>query len=206
MATPKECMLSGKKSRVTLRDDSQNGFIYYGDWNFSTDGQWFLVEYLSGSYYSGGFVCLANYNVFCDKFPTAFDDGWALKTPGGHQTYGILLHVDRTPDDVWELLVSLADYPCLDDEAVSLLEYEETEATWKNCIKQDWIRACEKQFEFDTDDFPALEAFDWREHFERAREASGQYWEPQGDEQSMWVSVAKCVKNATDPRNELESK
>ena len=200
MATARESVLAHAR-RVSLRDEPAGVMLVsYNDWSNDSDGEWFRPEHLSGSYYSGGFVCLANYNVFTEElFSECFNEGWALYTPGGHQTYGLLLHVEKTPDEAFDTLAALADYPLIDEEAHSRLECEAQSEAWEAYGRREWVRECEKRFGFDADD-DIPEGFDWEQHCHDACEAANVYWEAQGDEQSMWLDMARAVKKAEDPR------
>lgn len=196
----KDAVLSnGQASRFDLyREDEAMtvGRIRYGSWNQRPAGAWYFERYLSGSDYSGGFVCRANYEAFLEEFPDCCEKRWALETPGGYCTYGLLLHVERAPAEAWEFIVSLVDYPSLDDERVSELELEAADDAWDSWGRTDWIKLCAERFGFDADEPPSI---DWFQHFHEALEASNEYWEPQGELREVYVDLSRCIAKADDP-------
>ncbi len=80
-----------------------------------------LSQWAVGSDYSGCSVTLANFR----ELEKLWNDGEESIVPlfGGHGTYGIAVALDA-PESVWEIITALADYPCIDDEAVSEVETE----------------------------------------------------------------------------------
>jgi len=80
-----------------------------------------LSHWATGSDYSGDSVTLANFR----ELEKLWHDGEASIIPlsGGYGTYGICISLD-TPESVWEIITALADYPCINDEAVSEVEME----------------------------------------------------------------------------------
>jgi len=209
MATAREACLADTANRVDLSgySDPSEGFVRYGSWTNRKDGEWYAPRYLSGSYYSGGYVCRSNYEAFCEEFPNATDEGWALETPGGHQTYGVLLHCEKTPDEAWEMVTALEDYPVVDEERLSQLESDAADEAWEAFYERDWRKMVCEQFADEDCDADALDEanVDWRQHFETAREAANTYWEAQGDEQSMWVDLKRALEHAEDPNDILDA-
>lgn len=202
MATAREACLADTRNRVHLYDEDNSGSVRYGSWCDDKDGEWYRAERLSGSYYSGGYVYRSNYESFLEEFPDCIGDGWAIETPGGHQTYGILLHVEKTPDEAWEMVAALEVYPVVDEEALSRLEAEGANESWEAFYECDWRRMIAEHFAGDDEDPDTIAdlEIDWRQHFEEAREEANIYWEAQGDEQSMWVDLKRALPKAADPR------
>lgn len=89
-------------------------------------------EYLEGSDYAGCSVTLSNFDELVD-LETEEGKGYILEVCGGHGTYGALVRLD-SPDATFEILQGLADYPCINDEAVSEVENEWREEAMADLI------------------------------------------------------------------------
>lgn len=162
---------------------------------------WFDAEYTSGSDYSGGLVTRANYEVLLEEAERLTedelggDDSWFQTFYGGHGTYAIAFHVDKTPQEIIEMLAGLSDYPLIDDNKLADLEHEATEESWNNSYERDYRKALEDKFGGDADD---VDDKVLREHFEEARERANEYWENE-EGPSMHVDVDAVIKAVEEP-------
>jgi hypothetical protein len=165
--------------------------------NRSADAIWFGPKYCGGSDYSGSYVEKANYKVLveeCQRLTDAPDVcplPWWFETSGDHSTFGIILHAERTPDEIAEMLAKLDDYPLLDEEAESELEQEGIEEAWDNWARSDYERALEKAWGAEID-FSEVENL--REHFENNAQSANEYWQDDGG--SMYIDVEKVAEEA----------
>lgn len=161
---------------------------------------YFYVPHASGSDYSGSTVEKANAKCIEDSYE---EQDWVHSVYGGHSTYAVaigvtgLLGCDKdTFDELCETLEGLADYPCIDDEAVSELEMEGADEAWDSWCKDDFTRALEEEYkgkaEFKWPDDSAL-----REFFEEKRENVNTYWYCEGYGHDMYVDIDEVVKGIT---------
>ena len=82
-----------------------------------------LSPWACGSEYSGGSSTLANYKELI-KFQADSDNpNDVLDIFGGHGTYGIAVRL-TCPDELWQIVDCLTDYPLINDEAQSVIEME----------------------------------------------------------------------------------
>lgn len=82
-----------------------------------------LAPWACGSDYGGNRVTLANYKELI-KFQADSDSpNDILDMFGGHGTYGIAVRLTCS-DELWKIVVGLADYPLIDEETMSDIEME----------------------------------------------------------------------------------
>jgi hypothetical protein len=159
--------------------------IRYNAWYAGSgpDYEWFVPRWLSGSDYSGGYVAKSNFESFMEEFDD-HDPPFYVQTWGGHRTYGLVLHIPSVPDEAWEMLCGLDEYPSLDDERLSELESAGADEAWQSWGAREWRKIIENACAVSCD---AVTDADLREHFEEARERANLYWEAQGDTPEMHV-------------------
>lgn len=167
----------------------------YGDFDkrshrSSRDMLWFLPDLCTGGDYSGDLVHKSNFRSLLRLCKEALNDTdtctepWFVELEGGHGTFAIALHCERTPEDVYEKIEGLSNYPLLDENDYSELQHEEEGEAWSNWASQDFKRALEKKFP--NYDFDEMSDDDLYELFHKAMESSNTYWETEG----MGVSVS----------------
>lgn len=175
--------------------------------NYAPGYDWFLPEYVGGSDYSGALAYNSNHTVLlqlCGELDEELDDSsrlWFLDLYGGYGTFGLALHVERTPDEVVQLLKQLEDYPVADEDRLSDLEREMEEEAWTNWAERDYRRALEVAFaeqqgsdvEVDADE---VEQGDLQDHFHQWGDEIGEYWETSGQER--YIDVTKIAKAAAE--------
>lgn len=180
--------------------EEENGAqVDYGDWDNGTSGMWVLVDYAGGSDYSGSLVERANFNVL-EKAAAAVsypDDvpGFYVTLYGGHGTYGIAFHTERTPESIREMLVKLEDYPLVDEDEHSQLEMEAQDEAWENWARADYAGLLEAKFHGEADDVDAEAMF---EHFRAAQDKANEYWINESGG-SMWIDLKRVVEAADAP-------
>lgn len=155
---------------------------------------WFMPDYTSGSDYGGQLVERSNYEVLyeeAEKLSEEHGSDWFQCLHGGHGSYGILFHVIRTPDAIIEMLAGLEDYPLLDEEKHSEMEFEAEDEAWSNWGRSEYKSALEKAFNGDADEV-TMDVID--EHFAHARDAANVYWVNESGD-SMYIDIARIVKH-----------
>jgi hypothetical protein len=159
---------------------------------------YFYVPYASGSDYAGSTVERSNYNSFIESYG---ENEWVFSAHGGYDTYaacvsltGLLTCDDDTADTVLDTLEGLEDYPCIDEDALSKLESENSDEAWNCWVAGDFRKAVESKFndcaEFEWPDDNTLRSF-----FEERAEKSNEYWFNEGSGHDMYIRVAEIVSD-----------
>jgi hypothetical protein len=168
--------------------------------NPDEDHVWYVSEYTGGSDYGGGgTVSKSNYNVLIEEAERLTedelggDDSWFQTFYGGHGTYEIAFHVEKTPDEIVGMLEGLSDYPVIDESALSELETEEENEAWENSYREDYRRALEKLFDGDAEDVDDDELF---RHFMEWSDKANEYWEHSSE--GPYIRVEKIAEKAFD--------
>lgn len=169
--------------------------LHYGQGSPDEDHLWFVSNYTSGSDYSGTTAEKSNYNVILEEAERLAeemeDETWFQTFHGGHGTYAIAFHVDKTPDEIVEMLEGLENYPVLDESAMSELETEEEGEAWENSYRDDYRRALEKEFDGDAEGVDDDELF---KHFMEWSDKANEYWEHSVE--GPYIDVDKIAKKA----------
>lgn len=122
-----------------------------------------IIEYATGSDYSGTLVEISNARSLKKDFP------WLVEIHGGHGTSGVayLGKRENQSDALIEAIDSLTEYPLYSDADHSELEQERASEAWESDGRDDWKRALVKYFneqyapgEHDLDDDSHNEAVD----------------------------------------------
>jgi len=164
-----------------------------------TGDLYFYVPYASGSDYSGSTVEAANAKCIEDTFG---ENEWVHTVYGGHNTFavaigltGLLTCDDDVFDELCEAIEGLGDYPVIDEDALSELEAEKTDEAWESWVRDDFIRALEKEhdgcIDFSWPDDPELRSF-----FYECAEKADTYWYCEGYGPDMYIDVDDVVKEA----------
>lgn len=136
---------------VNLWNDTKLEDVTYNRWDRSSRGRYLVPSMLSGSdYTSGGLVPQSNYEAFKKTFKDGQDIWWGL-TPGGYNTYGIIIDTQAVPqdveNDVARFLNDLQDYPLADEDLHSELEMEAQSRAWDSWVKDEFKSTIEKEFD-----------------------------------------------------------
>lgn len=187
--------------RFTLWDESDWETLgTYGRWNNDgprdRGGPYALVNYCSGSDYSGTLVERSNHDVWEKTFADG-EGAWWRSVSGGYSTFAIVVRVAELPEEAIEFIEGLDSYCIADESAHSELETEAQDESWNNWARRDFARAIAARFNVDADldDGPdAQQALS--ELFWRLSDETGTYWEnQQGGE--MYVDLDRVVAAVT---------
>lgn len=172
--------------------------ISYGHVKPDKSGDWWGSDYTQGSDYSGGTVCLNNFNQLlklATELSGEYGEDFYITASGGHGTYAIFWDVNKTPDEIVEVLSSLDDYPSVDDEALSELEMEQSDEAWNDWGSGDFRRELEKKFGGNADEVTDEDLYTC---FHEAMETTNSYWEDQSGS-GMYVDMKRVVKGVDEP-------
>jgi hypothetical protein len=122
--------------------------IEYGSWQpvgNLRNANLFICKYMMyGDYDNSGAVERANYRVFLERYG---DNPGILKIFGGYGTTGIAIKVNSLTDSMVDDLRGLANYPALDDEAVSEVEQELQDRAWAGGYRDEFRSLLTKKFD-----------------------------------------------------------
>ena len=104
-----------------------------------------LLSY--GDYDNSCAVERSNVRLFLEEFKDHKD---VIVWHGGYGSTCILIDVLCEDEEIIEVLKSLENYPCINDEDVSMLEMEMEQEDWENWIKRDFLNAIEKHYKADS--------------------------------------------------------
>lgn len=161
---------------------------------------WFIPNYAMGGDYGGSLVQKSNYEVLLEEAERLSsdeldgDDTWFQALYGSHGSYAIAFHVERTPDEILEMINSLEEYPLLDEGKHSEMEIESQNEAWEGGLKEDYRGALVSKFG-GTAEGVADDAL-W-EHFQEAAEAANEHWvNEEGD--TSYIDVERVVERGAD--------
>lgn len=173
--------------------------LSYGDLHHSKDpdNKWFEVDYCTGSDYSGDLLHKSNYRVLLEecgkalKDPDTCQEPWFVELSGGHGTFSIALHCERTPEEIFEMIEKLDNYPILDEDDYSSLQIDEEGEAWDNWAKSDFEHELRKTYEsYNFDDITDDELW---ELFRKGMEEANEYWEVEG--MGVHIRIDRIVEN-----------
>jgi hypothetical protein len=111
---------------------------------------YFCSPFLSyGDYDHSSAVERSNVRMFLKEFKDHPD---VRVKQGGYGWEAIFIDVLCTDTEIIEMLQSLENYPCINDEDVSNLEMEMEQESWENWIKSDFLQAIVKHYKADWED------------------------------------------------------
>jgi hypothetical protein len=171
---------SGKEinSNECLRYDKKNdypeslGNYYHIPSNEQLkEDDWYSPKYFNTGDYDGSISNLANRQTLLKE---CADTEGILEVYGsyGHVTLLIRLDILNKNQELQDLIFSLEDYPCLDDELHSELEEEAKQEAWSN-TKYDFVRELRKRFDYN---FEFLNNDFIHALFSELEEVSNTYW------------------------------
>jgi hypothetical protein len=173
--------------------------VSYGNFKFDDEGRYFTVPFASGSDYSGSTLERSNYLWWVEQYGKC---AFTHTAHGGYNTYALYICLDEllaVDDDMFEAvceaLEALAEYPCFDEEAQTMLESDLSDEAWEEWVSEEFVRAIEKEYrhcDFDFSDECAFRVF-----FEKMCESANCYWYNEGYGHDMYVDVDKVVEYLT---------
>ena len=197
------------------------GVLSFSDFRQDKNGMWFVPRATSGSDYSGGILYRSNFEaaleaaIKADEDPNVVPDQcrpFLVVLRGGHGTYALAFHTERTPDDIYEMLAAAEDYPVIDEQRYSEMSMEAQEEAWKSWAENDYKRALVKAFnealasQYVNDD-PDLDLDDvdddaLYEHFNDWAQRANVDWEENDEGTYIRVErVAKAAARNADPKD-----
>jgi hypothetical protein len=110
----------------------------------NADSKWFLCEYLSfGDYDKSCHIERSNVRVWEDEFAES-EGKWWVKVTGMFGYECIAIKGECDDEEILERLEHLHNYPCMNDDDASQLEYELIYNSWDSFTYREWIKACQK--------------------------------------------------------------
>jgi len=141
--------------------------LYCGDLEECTTGDLMVIPYTVYSDYSGSTVDRSNCDVFLERYGKRAD---VWETYGGFGTRGVIMR-RRVYDDpqteeeeeIRECIDSLFNYPLIDEEHHSNLEFELEEEGWNDYGRDDLRRALKKSAIYTDEELDDIsdEVLDW---------------------------------------------
>lgn len=183
------------------RDRPEKGErICFSDLVADSSGEYIMPGLLSGGdYASSTLVEKSNHRVFLEEHGKK--DG-IHDVYGGHGSYGVAIRKDvyESDDDIKSQLDSLEDYPLLDEEDHSNLEFDAQGEAWDNWARHDVRNGLIESlgpYLDDPDEFLDRIEDDLLHLFDQARDEVNEYWicESGG---SMWIDIEKITPYLTD--------
>ena len=157
-------------------------------------------DYVGFSDYSGSSIDRANVQVFMEEFGEC--EG-VINKHGCYRTEQVMIRLDCLTEEMLETLECLQDYPCLDDEAASMLEMEMEDRDWECWIEKDLNKALQNvvyNMDIDDDKKGELEDIlfdaDLNALYLELCERTGEYWHPDSAT-GGYVNVEKLAKACT---------
>lgn len=204
-----EAMLYGSPSteRMRWKEDHWNRDPYdpeaksysYGQFVPDPDGEFISSNLWTGSDYSGSLVEKSNQKELVEQFGKL---PGVHELSGGHNTYGLVFHVptvmtwdesERTT--LIDMLQGLENYPLINEEAHSLLEFEAQQEAWDDWAGRDFVREITKEYQLY--DLTVLDEDAFLRFFEEMRERANEYWEIETGG-SAHIRLERIAKKMTD--------
>lgn len=118
--------------------------------------QWtdyFLSEHTGYSNYSGDICYKSNQKFIIEEFSSLIENGGILEIYGHHGYSNILIRLDilNANKELQEILFGLKNYPVIDEMHLSEIEEEAKQDSWENNTRKDFLRALNKEFNYDLE-------------------------------------------------------
>jgi len=162
---------------------------------------WVLVpDLLKGSDYSGNMVERSNYNVFLEKFSSV--DG-VISLVGGYGTYAIALTLKALrSEEIQECLAALSDYPLMDDENHTEMEWGAYEKQWVEHGATDFRDELNKHLKLEDDhvdlwdELTDITDSDLKNFYISCRSGNEEFINEEGYN-SVWIFTDKAAKGSS---------
>ena len=145
-----------------------------------------------GDYGGHGSVGMSNHRILVDEYDH-------VDLYGGYGSHMAacridkLIHDEEYKDQIFEIYNSLNDYPCIDDEDLSNLEYDLSKEVFEDVYKSDLIDAIGEKFDIDMDDYEVLPDQSLWYLLETLSDRSNTYWE--NEYTSMYIDIDTCIES-----------
>jgi len=151
-----------------------------------------IPDLMSYSDYSNGRVIQeSNLKAFLVNHETDETEGAFVRLSGHYGSTGLAIRANMITEDMLDDLISLENYPVLDDSIMSELELEGQNEAWECWVEHDFTKELESKFdcELSCDDRELVELF------YKLAERSNEYWFEDGCDQC--IRIEKLVDVAT---------
>jgi hypothetical protein len=207
---------SGEAASVSPYVDNdeiiRTGSSSYGNFNMGKavpkviDDQWYLIpEVLSGGDYSNStLVEVSNHKVFLERHGGIRG---VVDLSGGYGTFAVAINlavVSPAEDELWADLLSIKDYPLLDEDHHSNMEFEAQEAAWTDWARKDFIREIKKSFVLSEEDEEILDELDGNDPqdrifglFRQLSEDANEYWSTEAGG-GQYINIERIVQEMND--------
>ena len=147
-----------------------------------------------GDYGGHGSVGMSNHRILVDEYQHIdLYGGYGSHMAG--ITIEALIKDDDYKDQIFEIYNGLNDYPCIDDEDLSNLEYDLSHEVFEDVYKSDLIDAIGEKFSLDMDDYEVLPDQSLWVLLETLSDRSNTYWE--NEYTSMYIDIDQCIESMT---------
>lgn len=111
---------------------------------------YYCPKYFGYSDYSGSTYTKSNHELFIKEFGEI--DG-VKNVHGGYGSRDVYIRLDvlNSNQDIQDCLNALDDYPVMDEEHLSEVEEEAKQEAWNSYTRKDFLRALQKEFNYDLD-------------------------------------------------------
>lgn len=147
-----------------------------------------------GDYGGHGSVGISNHRILVNEY----DHIDLYGVYGSHMAacrIDRLIHDEEYKYQIFEIYNSLNDYPCIDDEDLSNLEYDLSKEVFEDVYKSDLIDAIGSKFNLDMDDYDQIPDTSLWYLLETLSDRSNTYWE--NEYTSMYIDIDQCVESMT---------
>ena len=147
-----------------------------------------------GDYGGHGSVGMSNHRILVSEYDH-------IDLYGGYGSHMAGCKIDQLvtdedyKDQIFDIYENLDNYPCIDDEDLSNLEYDLSKEVFEDCYKSDLIDAISSKFEVDIDDYDQIVDTSLWDLLETLSERSNTYWK--NEYTSMYIDIDHCVESMT---------
>ena len=147
-----------------------------------------------GDYGGHGSVGMSNHRILVSEYQHIDLYGGYGSHYAGCRIDSLIKDTDYK-DQIFEIYNGLNDYPCIDDEDLSNLEYDLSIEVFEDVYKSDLIDAIGERFDLDMDDYEVLHDQSLWVLLETLSDRSNTYWV--NEYTSMYIDIDTCVDAMT---------
>lgn len=147
-----------------------------------------------GDYGGHGSVGMSNHRILVSEYQHIDLYGGYGSHYAGCRIDSLIKDTDYK-DQIFEIYNGLNDYPCIDDEDLSNLEYDLSIEVFEDVYKSDLIDAIGERFDLDMDDYGVLPDQSLWVLLETLSDRSNTYWV--NEYTSMYIDIDTCVDAMT---------
>lgn len=145
-----------------------------------------------GDYGGHGSVGMSNHRILVNEYDH-------IDIYGGYGSHMAGCRIDRLikdeeyKDQIFEVYNGLSDYPCIDDEDMSNLEYNLSIEVFEDVYKSDLIDAIGEKFDLDMDEYEVREDTTLWNLLSELKERSGAEWI--NEYTTMYIDIDRCIES-----------